>query len=166
MTHYFTTKGIKYEDFVNYKKPSMFIMTTKCSFKCDKENGCQLCQNMPLVAEPNVKISYDEVICNYLNNPITKAIVFGGLEPFDTYAELQWFIYELRSEYGCFDDVVIYTGYTEEELADKLPDITCYGNIIIKFGRFRPNQKPHLDPVLGVELASDNQYAVEWKLGE
>ena len=33
-----------------------------------------------------------------------------------------------------------------------------YSNIIIKFGRFIPNQKPHYDPVLGVELASDNQY--------
>jgi len=34
-----------------------------------------------------------------------------------------------------------------------------FDNIIVKFGRFRPNQKPHFDEVLGVNLASDNQYA-------
>ena len=32
-------------------------------------------------------------------------------------------------------------------------------NIIIKFGRFVPMQQPHFDPILGVNLASDNQYA-------
>lgn len=34
-----------------------------------------------------------------------------------------------------------------------------YKNIIVKFGRYIPNQKKHFDPVLGVELASDNQHA-------
>ena len=28
-------KNIIYEDFVNYKKTSMFILTTACSFKCE-----------------------------------------------------------------------------------------------------------------------------------
>lgn len=32
-------------------------------------------------------------------------------------------------------------------------------NIIVKFGRFIPNQHPHYDEVLGINLASDNQYA-------
>jgi hypothetical protein len=35
-----------------------------------------------------------------------------------------------------------------------------YKNIIIKYGRYIPNQTPHYDEVLGVYLASDNQYAV------
>ena len=34
-----------------------------------------------------------------------------------------------------------------------------YKNIIIKYGRYIPNQTPHRDEVLGVNLASDNQYA-------
>ena len=34
-----------------------------------------------------------------------------------------------------------------------------YDNIIIKFGRYIPNQQSHFDIVLGVNLASDNQYA-------
>jgi hypothetical protein len=38
-------------------------------------------------------------------------------------------------------------------------DLCQFSNIIIKFGRFRPGQEPHYDEVLGVKLASDNQYA-------
>ena len=66
------------------------------------------------------------------------------------------------------DDIVIYTGYTEEELLHgastlKLPkgyyDLVCsYENIIIKFGRFKPDQPSHYDEVLGVNLSSPNQY--------
>ena len=62
---------------------------------------------------------------------------------------------------GCDDDIVIYTGYTEEELIenDTFKKVCKYKNIIIKFGRFIPNQEPHYDEVLGVKLVSDNQYA-------
>ena len=96
-----------------------------------------------------------------MENPITKAVVFGGLEPFDTPHDLVRFIQTLRWDYHCGDDIVIYTGYTEEELKDTIPyKIICqFDNIIVKFGRFRPNQMPHYDEVLGVNLASDNQYA-------
>lgn len=149
------------EDFVNYRKPSMFIITPTCSFKCDKENGCLMCQNSRLVHEPTHDIKTDVLIRRYLENPITKAVVFGGLEPFDTPHDLVRFIQMLRWDYHCGDDVVIYTGYTEEELKDTMPyKIICqFDNIIVKFGRFRPNQTPHYDEVLGVNLASDNQYA-------
>ena len=57
------------------------------------------------------------------------------------------------------DDVVIYTGYKEEEILDKINVLKSYEPIIIKFGRYVPNQKSHYDDVLGVNLASDNQYA-------
>ena len=64
-------------------------------------------------------------------------------------------------------DVVIYTGYTKEELQNKiykdnisyLDKLKQYKNIIIKYGRYIPDQEPHYDEVLGVNLASDNQYA-------
>jgi len=32
-------------------------------------------------------------------------------------------------------------------------------NIIIKYGRFIPDKEKHYDEVLGIYLASDNQYA-------
>jgi hypothetical protein len=33
-----------------------------------------------------------------------------------------------------------------------------YKNIYVKFGRYLVGQEPHYDEVLGVTLASDNQY--------
>lgn len=154
-------KSFKDEDFVNYKKPSMFIITPTCSFKCDKENGCLMCQNSHLVREPTHNVNTRDLINRYLDNPITKAIVFGGLEPFDMSEELEHFVELLRLSYECNDDIVIYTGYTEEELAENPHHnwIITRPNIIIKYGRFRPNQAPHYDEVLGVNLASNNQYA-------
>ena len=154
-------KSFKDEDFVNYKKPSMFIIMPHCSFKCDKENGCLMCQNSSMVHEPTHDVSTGALVKRYFLNPITKAVVFGGLEPFDTIEDMMEFISILRTCYRCNDDIVIYTGYTEEELTANpyYEQLLNYGNIIIKYGRFRPNQTPHYDEVLGVNLVSDNQYA-------
>ena len=152
-------KGITDEDFVNYKVPSMFIATATCSFKCDQECGRPVCQNSALAQEDSIHTGDDYLINRYLNNHITQAIVFGGLEPFDQWEELFTFIQKLRLQYGSRDPVVIYTGYTEEELNGQLHFLASMPNIIVKFGRFIPNQEPHMDPVLGVNLASDNQYA-------
>ena len=71
-----------------------------------------------------------------------------------------WFIYYFKQNHD--DTIIIWTGYTEEECEDLIyliKEKMKYENIIIKFGRYIPNQKPHFDPVLGVNLASDNQYA-------
>ena len=151
-------KNIIFEDFVNYKKPSMFIATSKCTFKCDKEAGCQVCQNSDLANSPIIEINNDEIIKRYLDNPITEAVVIGGLEPFDTFEELYQFIKDFRRKSN--DDIIIYTGYYPEEVSEKIRQLSLFLNIVIKFGRFIPNQKSHYDTVLGVELASDNQEAV------
>lgn len=152
-------KGLIDEDFVNYKKPSMVIEFPYCNFKCDKECGQPVCQNSSLVKEPNIEISYDNLLIRYLNNPITEAIVLQGLEPLDSFSDVINLILWFRKKYNCLDDIVIYTGYTEEEIEWILQYIKNYKNIIIKFGRFIPNQKPHFDEILGVKLSSDNQYA-------
>ena len=151
-------KGLVDEDFIQYKKPSMFVIFPYCTFKCDTEAGCTICQNSALVNESNIEVSMIEMVNRYVKNPITKAIVFGGLEPVDSIWLLRLII-EFRKYTN--DDIVIYTGYTEEELEldGILTAIKEYSNIIIKFGRFIPNQKKHYDEVLGVELASPNQYA-------
>ena len=154
-----TIKGIKDEDFVNYKKCSMFISWPRCTFKCDKENGCQYCQNMPLVHYPDITLTAEDLIRRYLSNPLSHAIVCGGLEPFDSFGELKGLIEEFRKYTD--DDIVIYTGYDETEILEQTATLRGIPHIIIKYGRFRPNQAPHLDEVLGVNLASDNQYAVE-----
>ena len=154
-------KGIITEDFVNYKEPCMTIEFPYCDFKCDKENGNQLCQNWALQFEPNIDISVSRIAEMYLENTITKAIVLQGLEPFYDTTVLYELIDCLRN--ATDDPIIIYTGYTEEELEKDLELLKFYGNIIVKFGRFRPNQKVHYDEVLGVNLASDNQYAKEIK---
>lgn len=154
-------KGIIEEDFTNYKLPSMFLITTTCDFKCCKELGNNICQNMDVVKQPTIDVSDDDLIKRYLANPITKSIVFGGLEPFEQFEEVYDFIHKLRWEYSCFDPVVIYTGFYPEEKVDELMRLSKFDKIIIKFGRFIPDQKPHFDEVLGVNLASDNQWAEE-----
>lgn len=149
-------KGIIIEDFVNYKKPCMTIEFPYCDFKCDKENLHHWCQNYALQYEDNLDISYETIIGLYVDNTITKAIVFQGLEPFYDKIELYNLIGEIRKNTN--DTIVIYTGYTEEELASEIHQLKSYGNIIVKFGRYRPNQERHYDEVLGVYLPSDNQY--------
>jgi organic radical activating enzyme len=150
-------KDIVVEDFCNYKKPSLFIIFPYCSFKCDKECGKAVCQNSHLVKLDNKEISLKTLINYYINNNITSAIVLGGLEPFDSWEDLLELIKEFRKVTK--DDIVIYTGYTEKELSEKLNFLTEYDNIIVKFGRFIPDNESHLDPVLGIYLSSENQYA-------
>lgn len=144
-------------DVSNYKEASMFIITCKCSFKCDIENGTKECQNSHLACSEILDLSDDVIVKKYLSNPMTTAIVFGGLEPLDQYEELVNLIAKFREQTQ--DTIIIYTGYTEEEIKDRLPELAKFKNIIVKFGRFRPNQKPHYDEVLGINLISDNQYA-------
>ena len=146
------------EDFVNYKKPSMFIGFPCCTFKCNKEAGKVVCQNYHLMQEKQIDISYEEIVKMYLENPLTSAIVFGGLEPFDTYEDLKNLITEFRKYTN--DDIVIYTGYNENEIENKTALLSKnFANIIVKFGRFMPNTTQHFDEILGVKLFGDNQYA-------
>lgn len=151
-------KGLIDEDFVNYKKPCMVIEFPKCSFKCDKECGMQVCQNSALTSTPDITIDIEKIVQRYINNPITKAIVMQGLEPFDSWDDLLICINFLRKETN--DDIVIYTGYTKDECVFWTTFLKgLYDNIVIKYGRYIPNKKSHFDEVLGVNLASDNQYA-------
>ena len=152
-------KGLVDEDFVNYKKPSMFIAFPTCSWKCEYECGRRVCQNSTLATFPSIRILSKDIVKRYMNNQITNAIVIGGLEPFDSLEDLRGLIHEIRLETE--EDVVIYTGYTEEECTNNgwIANLKQFGNIIIKFGRFVPDEKPHYDEVLGINLASDNQYA-------
>ena len=150
-------KGIQEEDFINYKKPSMFISFSSCTWKCEKECGRKVCQNGTLATTPNINIDVKTIVNKYINNPITKSIVCGGLEPFDTFDDLLQLIAYLRVSTD--DDIVIYTGYYKEEIADRIALLSKYKNIVIKYGRYIPGQEKHYDKVLGVYLASSNQYA-------
>lgn len=166
------------EDFVNYKLPAMFLGFPHCTCKCDKEFGKVICQNNPLLNSPTISLTKEALCERYVQNPITSAIVIGGLEPFEDDIDLISFIDCLRTRYKCNDPVVIYTGYTEQELESGWRDgrdpssapiyvsywksLLEYDNIIVKFGRFIPDMSERYDEVLGVKLASSNQYAKEY----
>lgn len=136
----------------------MFIGCPSCTFKCEKECGCSgMCQNSELVKSPTIEIDDIKLINKYLNNPLSHAIVFGGLEPFDSWNELYHLIIKFRRVTS--DPIIIFTGFYKEEISDKIEQLKNFSNIIIKFGRYIPGQEKHYDELLGIYLASDNQMA-------
>ena len=155
-------KTIVDEDFVNYSKPSMFIGTISCGGKCCLERGFPLsvCQNDGWRGNAPIDIRDEVIVKRYLQNQITHAIVLGGLEPMEQSDEVLALIKTLREDFDCHDDVVIYTGYYPDEVTAILDKLQVFDNIVVKFGRYVPNMKSRFDDVLGVNLASDNQYAV------
>lgn len=152
-------KAIETEWFQDYKVPSMFIAFPKCSFKCERECGVCCCQNSTLTKRDDIHITLDEIVRQYKRNPITKAIICGGLDPMDSFDDLHDLVRCVRIEHNIDDDIVIYTGYTRDEVEERVKILKEYKNIVVKFGRFIPNGTKRYDDVLGVRLASDNQYA-------
>lgn len=152
-------KGVEYEDFLQYKHPSMYLIAPYCTFKCDKDAGKTVCQNSHLAKSKIIDVDMFQMINAYLHNPITKSVVIGGLEPFDSYEELLRFVKTFRDVSD--DTIVIYSGYNEDEIQEQIKQLSDFANIIVKFGRFIPGQSAIYDELLGVILASDNQYAKE-----
>lgn len=150
-------KGIIQEDLVNYKKPSMLISFPYCTFKCCKKSGIDCCQNSELARSPNIEIRASRIVDLYMSNDISKAFVFGGLEPFDSYPDVYELVSEIRKRTD--DDIVIYTGYEIDCVYVKITQLQRFKNIIVKYGMYIPNDTPVYDEVLGVTLASHNQHA-------
>lgn len=137
----------------------MLLGTCCCNWKCLNELhlDISICQNSELAKTNAIDIPNDKIIKRYIENPITHAIVIAGLEPFLQFQEVYDFVQELRNHTQ--DDVVIYTGYYKSEVKEYIEKLKQFQNIIIKFGRFIPDSDKRYDNVLGVWLASDNQYA-------
>lgn len=153
-------KGIIEEDFANYKVPSMFINTCFCDFKCCTELDMDIgvCQNAPLAQSPIKEISDDVIYKHFESNPITKAVVVGGMEPMMQIDEIISLISQFRQN-GDWSTFVVYTGYYPQEIENELALLRPLGNIVVKFGRFIPNKPSRHDDVLGINLSSDNQFA-------
>lgn len=150
-------------DFINYKEPTFIIYAgITCSFKCEKEYGKNICHNSYLSNKKPINYSIDKCIDMYKEQSLTHTITIQGLEPLDNLKQVLWLIHKVRAQ--CDDIIIIWTGYTIDECEDLIyliKDKMNWKNIIFKFGRFIPDQKPHFDEVLGVNLASDNQYGVK-----
>ena len=152
-------KGIIDYDTVNYKEPVLTMEMPRCDFKCDVLNGCKVCQNSQLAAEPDIDVSFEDIWQLYCANPLTKGFCFQGLEPFNSLTDIYNFVDFIRAGMDCNDVIIIYTGYNRNECAEIVDFLHNYPNIIIKWGRFIMNDQPHYDGILGVNLASSNQYA-------
>lgn len=153
-------KSIVSERFQDYKLPSMFIATCFCDYKCCTELGLDIgvCQNAPLAQMEDKDIDDQIIYEQFVNNPITKAVVVGGMEPIIQINEVIDLINLFRNQ-GEDCPFVIYTGYYPNEIHEPLERLKQYKNIIVKFGRYIPNNQSKYDEVLGVTLASSNQYA-------
>ena len=153
-------KDIMDENFQDYKRPSMMIATCKCDWKCLKEKNLDysICQNSQIAKQKDYDVSVEYLFNRYINNPITSAIVFGGLEPFLQFDEILDFIKYVRN-HKCDDPIVIYTGYYPNEIQVEINKLKQFQNIIIKYGRFIPNSEKRYDSILGITLNSNNQYA-------
>lgn len=152
-------KGLVDEDFVNFKLPCMFISIGICNWKCCIEANIPVtvCQNSNLAKQKDIDTPIDEIFNRYISNPISEAIVIGGLEPMMQFEDVYNLIKYFRSK-GVNDTFVIYTGYYPNEIQDKIEKLKAFKNIIYKFGRYVPNQEKHFDDKLGINLISDNQY--------
>lgn len=158
-------KDIVVEDFINYKKPSMFLISSICDWKCctEADMPISICYNNPLVNIETKEFDCQKIIENYYHNDIIHALVIGGLEPFCQFDEVldlidQFRVYQKENNLP-EDDIVIYTGYNKEEIKEELILLSKYNNIIIKYGRYVPDSKCIFDDILGITLVSDNQYA-------
>ena len=157
---------VKTDNTTDYKETSMLLIFPKCSGKCGKE-----CQNDYLRKVQAKQYKIKDILTLYESMNTHNAIVCAGLEPFDSdFEELKnLFKYFMLSEKSV--DFVIYTGYKYEEIEEKVQELEHILNsvidnainadkkLVIKFGRYDVRHKePWKSDILGVELATTNQY--------
>lgn len=153
-------KTIVDENFGDYKLPSIFISSCYCDWKCARDGGFDksICQNSHIAQMENINIGNFDIYNRYRNNPITKSVVIGGLEPIVQINDILRLISTFRVN-NCNDPFIIYTGYREDEIQEEINKLLMFENIYIKFGRYIPDREKIFDENLGVFLSSDNQYS-------
>lgn len=147
------------EVFQDYKKSAVLFSMCYCDWKCCKEAGVDVCQNLPLAKQEIIGMSFSYAL-SFVNKSMTDAIIFGGLEPLLQAEEVIHLIHYFR-EHGVQKDIVVFTGYYIEEIDKDVLESLTQCHVILKCGRFIPNRPSKFDDVLGVTLASDNQYGVQ-----
>lgn len=145
-----------------YKKIGLLVpIGISCTWKCKN------CINRQHTFKNSNKYHISEyeigeIIKIYKKNILVESLILAGLEPFDNPHDLRRLIGVFRDSIS--DDIIIYTGYdnddidTNKELKMLLQEILKYDNILVKFGRYIEGKDKIYDNVLGIELASDNQW--------
>lgn len=157
-------KQIIDESFGDYKECSMLLVVPSCTFKCEG------CQNKHLMQLPTQEFPDEEIWERFQKNPLTKAIVIGGLEPLDDIMDIAKFIFiGVTKEMEV--PLIIYTGYDVFDLDGCRPlemrilysAFDLYkAPITVKYGPYIKGRKSVYNEILGVTLASDNQYTAQY----
>ena len=158
---------VKTDDITDYLKTSLLLVTPKCSGKCGEK-----CQNYFLIKNATTKQYAVSSIVNLYNNLTThNAVVFAGLEPFDTFNDTQILVDAFLQNDKPID-IVIYTGYYQQSITDKVNVLlqkliktkSTNKTIIIKFGPYIAENRSYYSNILGIKLATDNQYVKRFYL--
>jgi pyruvate-formate lyase-activating enzyme len=138
----------------------MFIAAISCDWKCLRESNLPLhiCQNSHTSKMDTHSYDILDLIKRFNDNELSECIIFAGLEPLLQFEEIYEFIKIFRDTNN--EDIIIYTGYYLDEVKDKIDQLRNFKNIIIKFGRYKPNSNKIFDDNLKIYLASDNQYSI------
>lgn len=142
--------GIK-ETFNDYKKVGMYVAFPQCSLNCKN------CQNAHLREVEPLEVSLDYLVKIILDNDLIDSVILSGMNPMDSFDDVMSLIREVRNKSNI--EIIIYTGMRESNLTNEIKKLKEFNNVIIKFGEYIPNSKEKFDEVLGINLASDNQYA-------
>lgn len=140
------------ETITDYRKSTLYL----CGYICTL--GCKDCFHNELKKNHPTTLSIEKLFTDYISTTSCDAILFSGLNWLEQIEELFVLIHYIRSNH-INKDIVIYTGYDKHEISDKIAMLSKFDNIIIKYGRFDATLPPRYDDVLGITLASSNQWA-------
>lgn len=150
--------------FNDYKKVGLYVPTSHCTFKCVTEANAKgikfiECQNHALAGcSKRIDMSAKEIYDIAQNDVFVEAIILSGLDPLDSFEETMKFVDEFRKLSDM--ELVIFTGYKEEEISDKIEMLSKYNGITMKVGRYDPTIPAKYDPIGEVTLATGNQYFI------
>lgn len=148
------------EVFQDYKDSAILFSAIDCDWKCCREYGQSICQNQKMHGQREVILPFSRVL-ETICNSYTDAVIFGGLEPMLQADELVQCIEYLRQQ-GMSRPIIIYTGYYPHEINTDTLIRLANCHVIMKFGRYDPSYEPKFDDILGITLASGNQFSVQY----
>ena len=157
-------KQIIDESVGDYKETSMLLIAPECAWKCV---GCHNTHLLKLITK---NFPDEEILERFQKNPLSKAIVLGGLEPFDCMEEVRAFLQTLRESniVNPKPTVIIYTGYDFPDIEQELirtgldEEMKKHDKVLLKYGGYLPGYNPTYNPLLGINLASPNQQVMEY----
>ena len=139
------------EVYNDYKKVGVLLATPTCN------NNCKYCQNEYLKKKKPIEYDISEIFNFVKKNKLIKSFIFGGLDCMDSFDQTYDIIKEIRKKFDY--DIVLYTGKLKTDINLEIEKLKNFKGIIIKFGKYKKNKEKKYDELLGITLASNNQYS-------